>query len=43
MCLPDVLEEVNVEEIIATANEAEPKLRQIVRDVLAEEAAARSS
>ncbi|MBP90976.1 MAG: purine-nucleoside phosphorylase [Planctomycetaceae bacterium] len=39
MCLPDALEPANVEKIIATANEAEPKLRTLVRGVLAAEAA----
>ena len=34
MCLPDALEPVNIEEIIAVANEAEAKLRTIVRGVL---------
>jgi len=34
MCLPDALEPVEVEKIIATANEAEPKLRQLVCGVL---------
>jgi purine-nucleoside phosphorylase len=36
MCLPDALKPANVEEIIRVANEAEPKLRQIVRDIVAE-------
>jgi len=35
MCLPDALEPANVEKIIATANAAEPHLRQLVRGVLA--------
>ncbi|MGE0758388.1 MAG: purine-nucleoside phosphorylase [Pirellulaceae bacterium] len=38
MCLPDALEPANVPQIIATANAAEPKLRQLVRGVLAAEA-----
>lgn len=38
MCLPDALEEANVETIIRVANEAEPHLRAIVRGVLAAEA-----
>jgi purine-nucleoside phosphorylase len=38
MCLPDALHPANVEKIIATANEAEPKLRSLVRGVLAAEA-----
>lgn len=39
MCLPDALEEANVAKIIATANEAEPRLRTLVMGVLAEEQA----
>ncbi len=38
MCLPDALKPVNVEEIIATANAAEPKLRKIILGILAHEA-----
>ncbi len=38
VCLPDSLKPANIEEIIATANEAEPKLRKIVLGVLAQEA-----
>ena len=38
MCLPDALHPADVEKIIATANEAEPNLRTLVRGVLAEEA-----
>jgi len=34
MCLPDALKPVRIEEIIAVANEAEVKLRTIVRGVL---------
>jgi purine-nucleoside phosphorylase len=34
MCLPDALKPVSIEEIIAAANEAEIKLRTIVRGVL---------
>ena len=34
MCLPDALHPVKIEEIIAVANEAEGKLRTIVRGVL---------
>lgn len=41
MCLPDALHPANVEEIIRIANEAEPKLRQIVRGIVAESAAVR--
>ncbi len=41
MCLPDALHPANVQEIIRTANEAEPKLRQIVREVVAEAGAVR--
>ena len=35
MCLPDALHPVQIEQIIAVANEAESKLRAIVRGVLA--------
>ena len=38
LCFPDSLEPADVPAIIATANEAEPKLRSLVRGVLAEEA-----
>lgn len=38
MCLPDVLEVTDVKKIIATAREAEPKLRKLVMGVLAWEA-----
>ncbi len=38
LCFPDALHAVDVAEIIATANAAEPKLRAIVLGVLAEEA-----
>jgi len=41
MCLPDALHPANVEEIIRVANEAEPKLRQIVRGIVAETASVR--
>lgn len=34
MCLPDALKPANVEEIIAVANEAEPRLRTLVREVI---------
>lgn len=37
MCLPDALQPANVEEIIAVANQAEPKLRTLVTGVLAGE------
>ncbi len=37
MCLPDALQPANVEEIIATANEAEPRLRTMVMGILAGE------
>jgi purine-nucleoside phosphorylase len=40
MCLPDALEPVNIEEILATAATAEIKLRKIVLGTLAEEARA---
>lgn len=39
MCLPDALEPADVSKIIAVANGAEPKLRALVRGVLAHEAA----
>jgi purine-nucleoside phosphorylase len=39
MCLPDALEPVDVETIIATAEAAEPKLRKLIRGVLESEAA----
>jgi purine-nucleoside phosphorylase len=39
VCLPDSLKPVNVEEIIAVANAAEPKLRHIVTRIVAEEGA----
>ena len=35
-CLPDALEPVSLPDIIATANEAEKKLRVLVRRVVAE-------
>lgn len=38
MCLADALRPANVENIIAVANEAEPKLTKLVMGVLAEEA-----
>jgi purine-nucleoside phosphorylase len=37
LCFPDTLKPANIEEIIATAAEAEPKLRKIVLGVLAQE------
>ena len=40
MCLPDALKPVDLDEIIATANAAEPKLTRLVMGVLASEAAA---
>jgi purine-nucleoside phosphorylase len=36
VCLPDALAPVSLSEIVATANEAEPKLRVLVRRVIAE-------
>jgi len=36
MCLPDHLEPANLPDIIATANEAEPKLRRLVRRLIEE-------
>ncbi len=35
LCLPDALEPVSLAEIVATANDAEPKLRALVRTVVA--------
>ncbi|MCA9027149.1 MAG: purine-nucleoside phosphorylase [Planctomycetaceae bacterium] len=43
MCLPDALKPAIVEEIIAVANEAEPKLTTLVCGILAHEASQRSS
>jgi purine-nucleoside phosphorylase len=37
MCLPDYLKPANIHEIIAVANATEPKMRKIVRGVLAHE------
>jgi purine-nucleoside phosphorylase len=37
MCLPDALHPADVPKIIAVANAAEPKLRTLVRGVLAGE------
>jgi purine-nucleoside phosphorylase len=34
LCLPDTLEPVTLERIVAVANEAEPKLTALVRGVL---------
>jgi purine-nucleoside phosphorylase len=42
MCLADALEPADIDKILATAAEAEPKLRKIVLGVLAQEAAATS-
>jgi purine-nucleoside phosphorylase len=39
MCLPDTLKPANVEEIIAVANSAEPKLRALVLGIVAHEKA----
>jgi purine-nucleoside phosphorylase len=39
MCLPDALEPVDVERIVATANEAEPKMTSVILGVLAGESA----
>ncbi len=41
MCLPDALKPAIVEEIIATANAAEPKLRALVLGILAHDAASK--
>jgi purine-nucleoside phosphorylase len=38
MCLPDALEPINLQEILATAAAAEPKLLKIVLGILADEA-----
>ena len=35
LCLPDALQPVSLEEVIAVANAAEPKLRTLVRRVVA--------
>ena len=40
MCLPDALKPADIDEILATAAEAEPKLRKIVLGIVAQEAAA---
>jgi purine-nucleoside phosphorylase len=40
LCLPDALAPADIDEIIATANSAEPKLRALVCGVLAHDAAA---
>jgi len=40
MCLPDALKPADIQEILATAAEAEPKLRKIVLGILAAEAVA---
>jgi purine-nucleoside phosphorylase len=37
VCFPDSLKPANIEEIIAVANDAEPKLRKIVLGILAQE------
>jgi purine-nucleoside phosphorylase len=39
VCLPDALQPVNVEEIIAVARGAEPKLRTLIEGIVAEEKA----
>ncbi len=39
LCLPDALKPTDIEDILATAAEAEPKLRKIVLGILAAEAA----
>jgi len=36
LCLPDALQPVSLEEVIAVANAAEPKLRTLVRRVVGE-------
>jgi len=37
LCLPDALEPANIDKILATAAEAEPKLRKLVLGILAAE------
>jgi purine-nucleoside phosphorylase len=39
MCLPDALEAVDVEKIVATANEAEPQMTSVILGVMAGESA----
>ena len=39
MCFPDALKPANVEEIIAVANSARPKLRALVLGILQHDAA----
>ncbi len=39
LCFPDALKPANIDEILATAAEAEPKLRKLVLGILASEAA----
>jgi purine-nucleoside phosphorylase len=36
LCLPDALQPANIDEIIRTAHEAEPKLRRLVGRLIAE-------
>ena len=43
MCLPDALQPANIEEIIATANSAEPKLRSLVLGILSQESTKQAS
>lgn len=43
MCLPDALEVADVNDIIATANSAEPKLRALVEGILDHEASAQAA
>jgi len=43
MCLPDALKPADIEEIIATANSAEPKLRSLVLGILTQEATKQAS
>ena len=35
LCLPDALQPANIEEIIAVAEQAEPKLTSLVKEVIA--------
>jgi len=41
VCLPDALKPADIDEIVAAASQAEPKLRKLVQGVLAQEATAR--
>jgi purine-nucleoside phosphorylase len=43
MCLPDALQPARIEEIVAVANEAEPKLRTLITGILADVSAGQRS